>query len=94
MSENQLVKWSGDRRNYSFDFSAIDEISVGNETLASATVTCSPSGLTIGTPSVTTTEVQVEIRGGTAGTTYRVLIAATTSGGSIFDEVVPFVVLN
>ena len=84
-----LVKAASRTRVYLFDFSNFDEIQDG-ETIAS--VSCpAVSGLTIGTPTVTTTvknfipagqAVQVSIDGGTVNTDYNVKVIATTSGGS------------
>lgn len=84
-----LVKAVDRLRVFLFDFSNFDEIKDG-ETISS--VSCpAVSGLTIGTPAVTTTvknfipagqAVQVSFGGGTAGTDYNVKVIATTSGGS------------
>lgn len=76
--------------DYVFDFSGFPEFAAG-ETLASA-ATPTVSGLTIGTPAVTSAIVdgvpagkgiQVRVSGGTANTEYTVACRGTFSGGSI-----------
>ena len=67
------------------------------ETLSSVTISASPSGLTIGSPSVQTSAfvdeftgatvaanegAKVRISGGTAGSDYVLTVAATTSGSN------------
>lgn len=81
-----------------FDFSRFPEV-VAGETLGTPVVDASsPSGLTLGTPSVTVADqvidsagnvvasgkgLQVTVAGGTAGNTYALESRCTFSGGSI-----------
>ncbi len=76
-----LHKRATDDLPYVFSFATWSLLST--DTIASATVAGSPSGLTIGTPSVLSggKQVQVRISGGTAGETYTVTCLAVTSGG-------------
>lgn len=76
--------------DYQFDFSRCPERLAG-QTISSVTVP-SVSGLTIGTPAVTTVETDgveagsgavVRISGGTANATYDLECRATFSGGSV-----------
>lgn len=90
---NSLVKLPGDSRLYQIDFSNIDEILDG-QTISSATVTATPSGLTLGSPTISGEAlVIVAIHGGTAGTLYQLKVTANVSGGSVYVEVIPFNVL-
>lgn len=85
-----LPKDADETVSYVFDFTAFPEIKAG-DTIASATVPA-VSGLTIGTPAVTTADrdgvdagkgVEVVIAGGTAGETYTCECRAVLSSGSI-----------
>lgn len=85
-----LEKIVAEQRAYVFDFSKYSELQSG-ETISSPVVP-SVSGLTIGSPSLTTVVidgvpigkgVKVTISGGSAGETYTVDCQVTTSGGSI-----------
>jgi hypothetical protein len=75
--------WS---RVYEWDFSDFDELEAG-ETISSPAVTADPSGLTIGTPSVSGSSVFCRLSGGTAGVTYEVTCAVTLSSGGTLDMV-------
>ncbi len=76
-----LTKYAAEARQYILDFSQMPEI-VGGDTLASVTsVTATPSGLTVGTGSISGATVLVELSGGTSGTLYSVeAVVATTAG--------------
>jgi hypothetical protein len=83
---------------YVFDFSRFPEL-VAGETISSPSVPASsPTGLTIGSPTVTVADqvvftnggvveagqgVQVTLSGGTAGVTYALECSITTSGGAV-----------
>lgn len=74
---------SGETRTYSFDFSLMPEIATDGDTLSSgASVTASPSGLTLGSASISGNAVTCQISGGTANTVYALSASVTTSGGS------------
>jgi hypothetical protein len=84
-----LEKIAAEARAYVFDFSRYPEV-ISGETISSP-VTPAVSGLTIGSPTVTSATidgvpsgkgVKVTISSGTAGTTYTVDCRVTTSGGS------------
>lgn len=70
---------------YSID--ATDAMTRISDTLASATCTASPSGLTVG--AVTTTPAGIAtaiLSAGTAGITYTVTFRLTTTGGRILER--------
>lgn len=79
MTAIRLLKAPDDDLPYSFDFSLFDVME--SDTMASATVASTPSGLTIGSPSVSGDTVTVRISAGTDGTTYRLKVQGTTTGG-------------
>ena len=56
------------------------------ETIASATWSASPSGLTFSAQAESGTRASVKVSGGTAGTDYKVLCRVTTSGGQTLDQ--------
>jgi len=78
MASELLRKCATESRKFVFDFATWEEIVAGGS-VSSATVTVSPSGPTLGTPSVTTPKVYVQVSGGTAGTTYTLECHATLS---------------
>jgi hypothetical protein len=77
------------------NYSTAAEI-VGGDTLASAAVSCDPSGLALGTPTVDSGAnlVSFTIGSGTAGTTYIVSCLATTAGGEVIGAQVQVNVTN
>lgn len=84
-----LPKIASELRTFVFDFTTYAELEAG-ETISSPSVPA-VTGLTIGTPTVTTSAiddvaagkaVQCNLSGGTAGTTYTVNCSVTTSGGA------------
>lgn len=77
----KLCKKAGWSRRYTFDLSGTDEVRAG-ETVDTATITATPSGLTVGSTVVSSPYAQAQISGGTAGTTYTVSCSFTTSGGA------------
>jgi hypothetical protein len=83
LSESEVLeKHPSDDLVYTFDFSEW-EFLTASEKIVSATVTGSPSGLTIGAASINSDgdQVQVRISAGTADTTYHVKCQATTTSG-------------
>ncbi len=71
-------KLEDDDENFSWNFSL--RLATGR-TIASADVSSSPSGLTLGTPSVDGAVVSVRVSGGTGGTSYHVECLATLDDG-------------
>lgn len=73
--------------SHSFDYSGWESIGSGDDNISSATATVSPSGLTLGSPTVNATgdTVAVPLSGGTDGVTYRVTVLASTTGGDTLD---------
>jgi hypothetical protein len=78
---DRLYHYTNEQRIYAFDFSEMEEL-VGGDTLVSAVVTSSPSGLTIGSPSVDGSKIEFQVTGGTAHTVYSISCLATTSSGA------------
>ncbi len=76
-----LHKPAGARRYYLFDFSDFAEVAAG-ETLSAPTVVSVPAGLTVGTPSVSGSQVAVLVSGGTVGGRYVLTCTVSTSGGA------------
>ena len=74
--------WS---RVYYFDFGAYAERQA-SDPIASAAVTSTPSGLTVGTPSTNADKVQVSISGGQRGTTYALTCTVTMQSGAIISQ--------
>ena len=68
---------------YNFDF--VDELETGETITGSPAVSISPTGPTLGTPSINGTEVQVKITGGTAGVSYLVTMKIATSAGESIE---------
>lgn len=78
IAENVLAKKAGEEVLFHFDWSR--RLLTG-ETITAQAVTHSPSGLTIGTPSLSGSKVQVSIKAGVAGVTYSLLCEVSTSLG-------------
>lgn len=57
-----------------------------NDTIATTTWTATPSGLTFGTETDTTTTAQVLVSGGTAGRFYEITLVATTEAGQTHER--------
>jgi hypothetical protein len=77
-----LRKPAGMARYYLFDFSAFAEVRAG-ETLSTPAITSTPTGLIVGSPTVSGSQVQVLVSGGTAGTRYTLTVTVNTSGGAV-----------
>jgi len=81
-----LSKYAAESRTYTFDFSQRDEIIISGDTISSInSVTVSPSGLTIGSTSISGKGVNAVISGGTSGSTYNLTCLITTSSGAILE---------
>ncbi len=74
-----LVKQPGETRQFSMDFASILGTS---ETISTASVSGDPSGLTLGTPSISGTKVLFNIIGGTHAVRYRLQVTITTSASA------------
>lgn len=85
VAKEQLEKQPSEIITYAMDFSELldaNELST-TEALASVTsVTASPSGLTLGSGSISGDRVTFSVSGGTDGTTYRIEVTVTTSTGN------------
>ncbi len=65
---------------FTFDFT--DRLSAG-QSIVSATVTATPTGLTLGTPSVTGALVTVQLEDGDSGVVYHLEALATLNDSSV-----------
>lgn len=79
-----LEKFREESRLFSFDFSLQPELrTVPPAVLDAPAVTATPDGLTIGTPAVSGTRVNVQLSEGTNGVTYLVECLVNTDGGAV-----------
>lgn len=78
-----FIKQPADVVDYDVDFGT-EWLPTGDK-LASASASVTPSGLTLGSTIIDVTETVVKqwVSGGTAGTTYKVEITATTDAGRV-----------
>ena len=84
LATERLTEQPSESRLYSMDFAAL---LIGDEVLSSVTsVTSDPAGLTIGTPTNTTTTVSVRLSGGTVNTVYRVEFIVVTDGSNTLES--------
>ena len=74
-----LVKQPGETRQFSMDFSSL--LATG-ETLSTSDVTSSPSGLTLGSTSISSSTVLFTVASGTHGVRYRLEVTVTTSASA------------
>lgn len=79
----QLQKRSDWSRLYNFEFAQFEEI-VAGDTISSASVPA-VVGLTLGTPAISGSQVQLTIAGGTVGATYKVVCTITTAASRILS---------
>lgn len=79
---NQCFKYPDESQPYTFDFSGYDVIAGGDTISSVVSVTATPSTLTVGALSYTTTSVTAVLSGGTAGTQYDVYAIANTTQGN------------
>lgn len=78
-STTQIIeKYAADFRVYSCSWAALPEI-IGGETIASQTVTCTPSGLIFGAEGINGSTTTCVISGGTPATQYQVVWTIVTS---------------
>lgn len=82
---NAWFKFNNEKRDFSFDYQKFSEIRDDGEDIVSAVVTSSPTGLTVGTPAITSPVVSFNVSGGTAGVTYDIQCLATTDGTNILE---------
>lgn len=80
-------KHPGEVRKARFVFEKKREIIDGDTLTGTPTVTSSPSGPTIGTPTISGDEVRALISGGTDGTSYILTATCDTAGGATLQVV-------
>lgn len=86
---NTLIKDPDESKVYEVDFSA--HLASG-ETLSSPVVASTPSGLTVGSPSISGSSVQFRLSGGTSGTTYTIDVTVSTSASNALNGCVRLLV--
>ena len=82
-----LVKGPSESRLYDFEFAATPEID-GGQTIVTATVTAEETtspALTIGTPTISGSRVQVRISAGKLGQLYELKCVITTSSSNTLE---------
>jgi hypothetical protein len=72
-----------------YDIEYVDFLSAG-DSLLSGTASVSPAGLTVHAPLVVGTGLKVWVSGGSAGTSYKVTVRATTVLGRIKEDELVF----
>lgn len=80
----EFTKRVSDNLDYDFDYT--DFLGAVGDTISGSTaptIVASPSGLTLGTKSNTSTKVKQWISGGTQGQTYSVVCTMTSTGGRV-----------
>lgn len=80
-----LVAHPGEVRKYTWDFSLFPEVVAGDTLTGTPTITASPAGLTIGSPSISGPRVTALITVGAATASYLTVCAAATAGGSTLE---------
>lgn len=84
-----LIKFPGETRDYAFEFADQVELQNGETLTGTPTVTATlrrgtPTTLTLGTPTINGSQVQISIAGGTLGDHYDILcIVATNASHTI-----------
>jgi hypothetical protein len=84
-SSDILLKDPDESRLYDIEFASV---LYDGEALSNPAVTATPTGLTIGTPSISGTKVQVRISDGTDGQLYYVRCLVQTTNNNVLDECV------
>lgn len=83
MKISTVTKQPGEKRRWAIDYT--DALDVG-DAVESATAVVTPSGLTVDVFAVTP-KVRVVCSGGTTGTTYKITVTMTTTGGNeVFED--------
>ena len=77
----EFTKRASDVLDYDFDYT--DFLDAVSDTVSSASITASPSGLTLGSKTNTTKKVKQWISGGDVGASYSVVCTMTSTGGRI-----------
>lgn len=82
-ANEKLIKQPAESRLYSIDFANL--LGTGESLSGTPTVTASPTGLTIGTPAISGTTVQVRISSGSDGVPYKLECVVATSDGNTLE---------
>ena len=77
------TKQPADVLDYDVDYA---EFLNGTDTLASKTVTATPTGINVDSSTIVGTRVKVWLSGGTNGVTYKVTVTATTGDGRVKQD--------
>lgn len=86
-SRTRQEKLTGESRLYDFDFTNQVEIAAGETLTGTPTVVATPSGLTLGSPTIggANKKVQIRISGGAADVLYNLKCTVSTSGGNVLE---------
>lgn len=87
MNLGAVTQQPAERLSYSIDYA--DALTAGDN-VSSATVSISPSGLTVNNVSVIDPRVRFWVSGGTSGVTYKVTLTINTADGRIFQDEISF----
>lgn len=82
LADAYLHKTVNESRPFNFDWER--ELASG-EVITTATVTSTPAGLTIGTPTTQDAVVQIRVSGGSAATVYSVTCKIDTNQGNTLE---------
>jgi len=74
-----LVKQPGETRQFSMDFSSLLDTA---ETISDPSVTSTPTGLTLGSATVSGSKILFNLSSGTHPVRYRIEVTVTSSGGA------------
>lgn len=79
-----FLKQPAENKDYQFDWDAFLDPTSG-DTIGSAVVTATPSGITLGSQTINPTNVTQFISGGVDGTDYKITCKITTAQGRIAE---------
>jgi hypothetical protein len=85
MTTTILPKYVQEVRIFEMDFSQRTEIVEGDILTGVASITSSPTGLTIGSPVVNASNVQFSIAGGVSGQFYSIACVVSTLAGATLE---------
>lgn len=86
MPAETLLKLPGELSTYAFEFNPQAELVAGETLTGTPTVSITPSGPTLGSPTISGSQVRFTISGGTSNTVHTVLCTVTTSGGATLQS--------
>ncbi len=88
----RFEKMAGDNRVWGVDFYSFPE-AIAGDVLTGSTIVAD-AGINVFSPVVNSFKVLFQVTGGSAGTTYRLLVKSTWQSGAEIDQAVDVAVLN